>query len=254
MKLNIPFAALMVAALLWLGVSQLSQSEAAAPEGIVVHATSYTCDAHPRNPMHPCGPLRWGGDVYSPGMACPVSWRNRYFEVPGYGTLRCDDTPRDGWINGLAHIDIRLPTYAAARRFGVQRITIYPVDSPTSRATLPTPTPDLTTGEGAVRLVHEIVSTGDAQTALARRLTVQKARHYFPALFEGSTLANERMVWLVTLWVPPTEIPAGAKAKPNDAERIAAQFWVLDAQDGEVLLDVFVSPDVVETMGWISSQ
>lgn len=91
---------------------------------ILVIATNYTCENHPLNPMYPCGPLRWGGDIWSAGMACPVQWKDRWFRVPGYGTLRCDDTGAYDYWDGLPHIDIRVATYDGAMRFGVQRMEI----------------------------------------------------------------------------------------------------------------------------------
>lgn len=93
-------------------------------ETIRVTATAYTCDAHPRNPMHPCGPLRWGGEVEAPGMACPAAWRDRRFYVPRFGVLRCDDTPRDETLHGYPHVDLRVSTYERAMWWGVRPLVI----------------------------------------------------------------------------------------------------------------------------------
>lgn len=108
-------------AAIWLGMPEPSFGE---PETYVVIVTAYTCEAHPSNPMYPCGPLRWGGDIHGPGMACPVAWRDRVMVVPGYGTLRCDDTPREGFLYGLPHLDLRVSTVAEARRIGVRRMSV----------------------------------------------------------------------------------------------------------------------------------
>lgn len=107
-----------------------------APVAIEVFATSYTCEPSSRNPMHPCGPLRWGGNVNAPGMACPVAWRDRIMDVPGFGRLRCDDTPAQDYLYGLPHIDIRVPTVNQALQIGVQRMVIYSADH-----VQPAPTP-----------------------------------------------------------------------------------------------------------------
>lgn len=115
------------------------------PTAYQVLATSYTCETTPRNPMHPCGPLRWGGNVNSPGMACPVEWRDRIMEVPGFGPLRCDDTPAQDYLHGLPHIDIRVPTVDQALQIGVQRMIVYAADivppAPTPVPPAPTPVP-----------------------------------------------------------------------------------------------------------------
>ena len=96
---------------------------------VEVVATSYTCEPIQQNPMHPCGPLRYGGDVHSHGMACPPEWAGTAFFVPGQeNVLVCDDTPRHASLNGLAHIDLRLPTYDAAIRYGVRRVVVYRVE------------------------------------------------------------------------------------------------------------------------------
>lgn len=88
--------------------------------------TAYTCEAHPANPMHPCGVPRWGeaADAWKPGLACPVAWRGQWVRVPGHGTLQCDDTPRDDYIGGLPHLDLRLATYDAAMRWGVRVVEV----------------------------------------------------------------------------------------------------------------------------------
>lgn len=93
---------------------------------VQVTATAYTCQPVQQNPMNPCGPLRYGGDVHSHGMACPPTMARMRFFVPGQeNVLVCDDTPRHASLNGLAHIDLRLPTYDAAITYGIRRVVIY---------------------------------------------------------------------------------------------------------------------------------
>ena len=118
------------------------------PAAIQVYATAYTCEAHPDNPMHPCGIPRWGGDAMdgATAMACPVAWRGKSYQVDTFGVRLCDDTPRDDYINGLPHIDIRVATYDLAMWWGVRVIEVIPVEAslwtwePVPAAT-PTPTP-----------------------------------------------------------------------------------------------------------------
>jgi len=138
------------------------------PVGYEVLASSYTCEPSSRNPMHPCGPLRWGGNVHAPGLACPVAWRDRIMEVPGFGRLRCDDTPAQDYLYGLPHIDIRVSTVNQALQIGIQRMVIYSADSvqPAPTPTLTPPSPPLPTifdddviGEGGAR--GEVVSTAE---------------------------------------------------------------------------------------------
>lgn len=128
-----------------------------------VFASSYTCEPTPRNPMYPCGPLRWGGNVNTPGLACPVAWRDRIMDVPGFGRLRCDDTPAQDYLYGLPHIDIRVSTVNQALQIGVQRMVIYSADS---AQPVPTPVPqpaiDATTNETQneeAQINSQIIST-----------------------------------------------------------------------------------------------
>lgn len=126
-----------------------------------VFASSYTCEPSSRNPMHPCGPLRWGGDVNAPGMACPVAWRDRIMEVPGFGRLRCDDTPAQDYLYGLPHIDIRVSTVNQALQIGVQRMVIYSVDNVQPAPTpVPQPVIDTTTSQNQEAQANaQVVST-----------------------------------------------------------------------------------------------
>jgi hypothetical protein len=93
-------------------------------EGVTVVATMYSCEPHANNRMFPCNVTRWGYSPTAPGMACPVEWRERVFDVPDHGRLRCDDTGRHDNLNGLPHVDIR-GGYAEAIQWGVQTIVIY---------------------------------------------------------------------------------------------------------------------------------
>jgi hypothetical protein len=112
-------------------VIQLDDSETRVPplesltEGVRVVATHYTCQNVAANPMAPCGLTRDGSDPALPGMACPLSWLGRVYRVEGFGALRCDDTGRHDYLRGLPHIDIRVPTYAAAVEHGIQERTIW---------------------------------------------------------------------------------------------------------------------------------
>jgi hypothetical protein len=198
-------------------------------------------------------------------MACPVAWRNRYMEVPGYGILRCDDTGRYDHWNGLPHIDIRVSSYAQAARYGVRRITIYSASAPArgqsaaapaapgdaaSSASAPTAT---TTQEGALALARTVAPKGDANTAMVRLLRADTARQHFPALLNDLNLAPTTPLWVVTIWTPPTTIPAGAVAEPDADAGIAARYLVFRPESSEPLVDKYVSMDVLERMGWLAS-
>lgn len=120
--------------------------------------TSYTCETGSHNPMYPCGQPRWGGNAYGPGLACPVAWRNRRFELPGYGTFRCDDTPLNESLYGLPHVDLRVPTVYEARQIGIRRLTIYDANT--------TPTKTLTQENNSSSTVY-IVLPGDTLSNIA---------------------------------------------------------------------------------------
>ncbi|MDQ4079038.1 MAG: hypothetical protein M3220_22695 [Chloroflexota bacterium] len=273
MKLHTLLVALLLAATVWLGLSRLSS---AGGKAIRVVATAYSCDDDPRNPLYPCSRLRWGGNPYGAGMACPYWWRGRYMEVPGFGVLRCDDTGRYDMLYGLPHIDIRVPSYRQAYNMGYRWMTIYAVDSPppvrsapranpststTSVAsTLPATPPTtvasatpVTSAEGALELAHRLEPKGDTKTALVRLLRVSRAKKHFPVLFEKVTLAPDHPVWAITLWVPPSAIPEGTVAKPDPSAEVTARFFVFDGKTGELVTDTYVSRNTVETMGWLAS-
>lgn len=232
-------------AAIWLGMPEPSFGE---PETYVVIVTAYTCEAHPSNPMYPCGPLRWGGDIHGPGMACPVAWRDRVMVVPGYGTLRCDDTPREGFLYGLPHLDLRVSTVAEARRIGVRRMSVRSAAALQPNA----PAGGVATEAEAIQFAHTRAPSGDISTAIARRLHAARARQHFAGLFGAVDLPAEHPVWLVALWVPASEIPEGAVAQPEASAEIAARFFAFDAGMGALVAEAFVSKDVVETLGWLS--
>jgi hypothetical protein len=97
-------------------------------EGVRVTATHYTCEPVAANPMNPCGLTRDGTNPALPGMACPLSWLGRVYQVPDFGALRCDDTGAHDYLRGLPHVDIRVPTYAAAVRGGIGEREIWRVE------------------------------------------------------------------------------------------------------------------------------
>jgi hypothetical protein len=94
-------------------------------QSVTVMATFYTCQNVAANPMAPCALTRDGSDPATPGMACPLSWLGRVYQVEGFGALRCDDTGRHDYLYGLPHVDIRVPTYAAAVEHGIQERVIW---------------------------------------------------------------------------------------------------------------------------------
>lgn len=222
---------------LCMGVSQTIYANGGVEE---VVATAYTCEENPANPMYPCGPLRWGGDIHSIGMACPAEWRERTFDVPEMGPLMCDDTQEINVWDGLPHVDIRVPTLGDAHAWGVRRITMQP------------PVRNLTSEEAAVTYALEQVERGDAGTAMARLLTFARARENFPSLVDGVALPPQHPVWIVTIWVPAEDIPADAVATPDPTAEIASAYFVFDATNRDVVAAGYVSSDVLHTMGWIS--
>jgi hypothetical protein len=92
-------------------------------ESLTAYISAYTCQPVAANPMNPCNTTRWGSDPFTHGAACPESWAWRRVLVEGVW-YDCDDTPRHSFIDGLPHIDLRLPTYTAAVRWGIQIIDI----------------------------------------------------------------------------------------------------------------------------------
>jgi hypothetical protein len=206
--------------------------------------------------MYPCGVLRWGGNIHSAGLACPAEWRNRLIEVPGYGVRRCDDTPARGYINGLPHVDLRVSSFAEARRIGIQRMTIYAADGRVegiAEAPAPSPTAERTPEQVAIQWATQIETAGDPSTAMAALIRGKTARETFPALVEGINLTDEQSVWAVTLWVPESAIPAGTVARPDSGVPVAARFLLLDPESGALIGSSYASKDVLDIMGWLPS-
>jgi hypothetical protein len=85
--------------------------------------SAYSCDAHPANPMHPCGPFRDGSRPSSAlhGLvaAGPYEWLGEVIHIEGYGSVTLVDTPRTAWYGDRPHIDLFLP-YGAAIQWGIQ--------------------------------------------------------------------------------------------------------------------------------------
>lgn len=68
-------------------------------------------------------------DASTPGAA--VAWgaipRRSRIHIPGYGWTVADDTGgamRQSWRRGVIHVDVRFPTHAEAREWGVRRLDI----------------------------------------------------------------------------------------------------------------------------------
>ncbi len=112
--------------------------EAPQPAPVVIrgYVTHYTCVHHTQNAMtNTPGSCRYtadGSDPLQPGIACPDrSWLGQMVEVPGYGVLRCDDTPRRSHLYGLPHFDIRLvgvDAYQRALQAGAYESDVYLVE------------------------------------------------------------------------------------------------------------------------------
>lgn len=104
---------------------------AAAPEPplppVYAYTSAYSCDAHQNNRMYPCGAFRDGSTPHD-GLhgivaACPLERLGQRVWVAGVGVVKCVDTPRNGWVNGMAHIDLFLP-YGEAVRWGIREVEI----------------------------------------------------------------------------------------------------------------------------------
>lgn len=55
------------------------------------------------------GPTRWApynNPKAGVTVACPESWKNEVLYIETVGIRKCEDTPREGYIEGKPHIDI----------------------------------------------------------------------------------------------------------------------------------------------------
>lgn len=89
--------------------------------------SAYSCDAHPANPMHPCGAFRDGSrptpERHGLVAAGPYEWLGRTIHIEGYGDVLLVDTPRHGWYGDKPHIDLFLP-FQDAVRWGIPELPI----------------------------------------------------------------------------------------------------------------------------------
>jgi len=157
MKKLKPLVILLSVMLIWYSFTLRAHADDQAYQVIL---TSYACEADSSNLMYPCGQPRWGGNAYESGLACPVAWRNRRFEIPGYGTFRCDDTAFQENLYGLPHVDLRVPTVYQARQIGIRRITIYDANRSLTNTS--------TQGNNANSITYT-VSAGDSLSTIAER-------------------------------------------------------------------------------------
>jgi hypothetical protein len=103
-----------VAPIQTLTVAPTAVVEVASGRAVDAFITHYTCEDDPENPMSNaegmCVVTADGTSPFVPGVACPRAWTDAgvEVEVPGYGLLRCDDTGRYDYIDGLPHLDVRL--------------------------------------------------------------------------------------------------------------------------------------------------
>jgi hypothetical protein len=93
------------------------------PPPLSGYVSGYSCDNHPNNPMYPCGLFRDGSTPHE-GLhglvaACPLERLGQSVWVEGWGVLRCVDTPRHGWVNGMEHIDV-FTAFPIAKGWGIQ--------------------------------------------------------------------------------------------------------------------------------------
>ena len=97
------------------------------PPSLIGYVSAYSCDAHPSNSMHPCGLFRDGSTPHD-GLhglvaACPLERMGQSVWVQGWGVLRCVDTPRTEYVDGMAHIDA-FTALPQAWEWGVQEVPI----------------------------------------------------------------------------------------------------------------------------------
>lgn len=99
------------------------------PPALTGYVSAYSCDKNVANRMYPCGNFRDGSrpspDLHGVVAACPYEWLGDLVTVEGYGTVRCTDTPRNGWVGGKPHIDLFM-SYPAALNWGIREIAVYP--------------------------------------------------------------------------------------------------------------------------------
>jgi hypothetical protein len=92
-------------------------------QSVTATITAFSCDAHPANGMHPCGPFRDGtaaaARLHGVVAACPYEHIGDTFVIDGFGAVLCRDTPRHPYLNGLIHLDLFM-SYPAAVEWGIQ--------------------------------------------------------------------------------------------------------------------------------------
>lgn len=149
-------------------------------------------------------------------------------------------TPQgSGWISSV------LPKYSTLI-WQTEPIAQNSVSVPTT-----TSTPLLlSTRDSAIQAAKRLAPAGDAQTALVHYVPLRTARQHLPFLFESVTLSDSHMVWLVSIWLPPDQIPPNAVSLPNTSEKPSNLFFAF-GPNGEVVTKAYVASDVTNIMGWL---
>lgn len=104
---------------------------AAAPDPpqppVYAYTSAYSCDSHPDNRMYPCDAFRDGStphsDLHGLVAACPLDRLGQRVRVAGVGVVKCVDTPRNGWVDGMVHIDVFMG-YGEAVGWGIREVEI----------------------------------------------------------------------------------------------------------------------------------
>jgi len=97
------------------------------PQPVYGYVSAFSCDDHQNNTMYPCGAFRDGStphsDLHGLVAACPLERLGQRVRVAGIGVVECRDTPRNGWVNGMEHIDLFMG-YEDALRWSIQTVEI----------------------------------------------------------------------------------------------------------------------------------
>ena len=115
-----------------------------------------------------------------------------------------------------------------------------------------TPTPDHTTSAGILQMAQAYVPNGDANTAMVRLVYAQIAQKYLPELLDDLSFYDNQHVWMVTMWIPPTDVPDGTSPKPNADADVVGQFFLFDAHTGNLMTTHYISSQVLNVMGWLA--
>lgn len=89
---------------------------------------------------------------------------------------------------------------------------------------------------------------------MVRLVYAETAQEYLPELVDGLQFYERQHLWMVTMWIPPTDVPFDTYPKPNADGKVVGQFLLFDAHTGDLMTTHYISSEVLSVMGWLPDE